>query len=260
MSDATNRLALGLPPEQENLLATGAPTLADQWRFNKAMATQPPPDVNALWPPNNPVGTERLRLNEPSVGVARGEFDPVVDRWPTGKPRTLSEYRGIEDTSLNLYDMAGMMAPGGGQPRMAAQVRGGSMRGPRATPLPPPPGSRSTESLSGRLGVNADAHFESLGLPVYHEIVPSTRTGPLTEAEIKSGAPRGQVFDLSETWKVPTSPRSTLRAWIRMPAGAGARRRTCRRRSTTRSSSASCASWPSTAPGWVGPTGTTRSR
>jgi hypothetical protein len=57
------------------------------------------------------------------------------------------------------------------------------------------------------MGSNADTTLESLGLPAYGDIVPSTNTGPVTEAQVRAGSENvvkpGQVFDLSDTWRVP---------------------------------------------------------
>lgn len=57
--------------------------------------------------------------------------------------------------------------------------------------------------LTGRLGSNADVTLADLGLPTYKDIVPSTRTTPLTSEELRAGAPQGDVFDLSATHEVP---------------------------------------------------------
>ena len=53
--------------------------------------------------------------------------------------------------------------------------------------------------IAGRLGSNADDQLAALGLPTYADIVPSTSTGKLTEAQLKAGTPKGEV----STWARP---------------------------------------------------------
>lgn len=69
----------------------------------------------------------------------------------------------------------------------------------------------ATSSI-GRMGSNADATLEGLGLPAYADIVPSANTGPVPQEMLKSGSPvrPGQVFDLSDTWQVPNVPQEDL--------------------------------------------------
>jgi hypothetical protein len=66
----------------------------------------------------------------------------------------------------------------------------------------------------GRMGSNADVTLESLGLPAYADIVPSTNTGPVSEAQVRAGGENvvkpGNVFDLSDTWRVPDVPQTEL--------------------------------------------------
>jgi hypothetical protein len=66
----------------------------------------------------------------------------------------------------------------------------------------------------GRMGSNADTTLESLGLPAYGDIVPSPNTGPVPEGMARLGAEHvvkpGQVFDLSDTWRVPDVAQTDL--------------------------------------------------
>jgi hypothetical protein len=76
---------------------------------------------------------------------------------------------------------------------------------------------------AGRMGSNADKTLEDLGLPAYGDIVPSTNTGPVSEAQIQAGSPvrPGQVFDLSDTWRVPAVAQEGL---LRIDPDAGRRK------------------------------------
>lgn len=175
--------------------------LVDAITGNQPKGPVPLSSLAALWPADNPVGTEQL--GQQSMRVPRGEFDPVVDTWPTGKPRTQSERQGIEDTSMNLFDQLSMISPTGAQGRVAARVtKGGTVRPPGSTPRPPEP--------AGRLGGNADTQLAALGLPTYADIVPSPNRGPISQERLRAGAPQGQVFDLSDTWRVPDVPQTDL--------------------------------------------------
>src|SRR4029079_13416156 len=66
----------------------------------------------------------------------------------------------------------------------------------------------------GRMGSNADTTLADLGLPAYGDIVGSPNKGPVSEAQVRSGAENvvkpGNVFDLSDTWRVPNVPQSDL--------------------------------------------------
>lgn len=84
---------------------------------------------------------------------------------------------------------------------------------PDAAPLAPrPAGAPVRESLASKLGSNADDQLAALGLPAYGDIVPSTKTGPVTKAQIKAGSPvdASNVLDLSNTWQVPKAPQVDL--------------------------------------------------
>jgi hypothetical protein len=78
----------------------------------------------------------------------------------------------------------------------------------------------------GRMGSKADDQLAKLGLPTYAEMTPSTNTGPVSEAQIRgdaTGSPvrPGQVFDLSDTWRVPDVPQTPL---ARIDPNAGRRK------------------------------------
>jgi hypothetical protein len=85
------------------------------------------------------------------------------------------------------------------------------------------PGRAAAVNVSGRMGSGADKTLEELGLPAYGDIVPSTNTGPVTEAQVQAGSPvrPGQVFDLSDTWKVPAVAQEGL---LRIDPDAGRRK------------------------------------
>jgi hypothetical protein len=84
---------------------------------------------------------------------------------------------------------------------------------PATAPLTPrPAGAPVMESLASRLGSNADADLAALGLPAYGDIVPSTRTGPVSQAQLRAGSPAhpDNVLDLANTWQVPNVPQTDL--------------------------------------------------
>jgi len=80
-----------------------------------------------------------------------------------------------------------------------------------------------TLTTTGRMGSNADKSLEDLGLPTYADIVPSTNTGAITQAQLREGSPvrPGQVFDLSDTWEVPKVAQEGL---LRIDPDAGRRK------------------------------------
>ena len=240
-------------PANATLPDTGTPTVVDplvDWLAS--MRAKHQRDQPSIWPMSNPVGTQAL--NEQSLRTARGPYDYVVDpsvaRWP-GRPMTQSEYQGVRDASLDLFNNAAILEGGGGasvpeQVALARLRRGrpGPVRVPDvpeyapgdAPPAPAPPGEPpafgighnnppvrnaiwaapqtrgAAQATIGRMGSNADTTLEALGLPAYKDIVPSTNTGPVPEASLQAGSPvrPGQVFDLSDTWRVPDVPQEPL--------------------------------------------------
>jgi len=77
----------------------------------------------------------------------------------------------------------------------------------------------------GRMGSNADKALSDLGLPTYAEMVPSKNTGPISEELLRGGVENvvkpGQVFDLSDTWRVPDVKQEGL---LRIDPNAGRRK------------------------------------
>jgi hypothetical protein len=131
-----------------------------------------------------------LRRVRPGARPARAAIEPPVnDGLPELPPR------GHNQPPEMLPE--GLLAPGA--PRRAPAELG------------PPPGAPQG-LLAGRLGSNADDELAKLGLPTYRDVVPSAATGPVTEEQLKAGSPArpGQVFDLSETWRVPATAQAPL--------------------------------------------------
>jgi hypothetical protein len=77
-------------------------------------------------------------------------------------------------------------------------------------PPPPPQTAQLPGLLAGRLGSNADDQLSALGLPTYAEMVPSANKGPVTPEQLQAGAPKGDVFDLSSTWRAPGVAQADL--------------------------------------------------
>jgi hypothetical protein len=208
------------PVEQRDALATLYNDVTGMIRSDRE---RPPGLLAPIWNPDNPVGTSSLQ-REPSLTSSEGKpFLPLRTEaygahsaWlpPGTVPVTEQTHDAIREASIRLNEELGNVTPTGiAMPgsRIAASAR--KLR----TPGVPEPGtprasgfsvdtsvlSPNAGTLVGKLGSNADIQLDALGLPAYHDIVPSTRTGPLTEAELRAGAPKGEVFDLSETHRVP---------------------------------------------------------
>jgi hypothetical protein len=94
-------------------------------------------DAQPIWSLLNRVGTESLRA-EPSLSMPRGDIDPVVGQWPTGKPMRQSERDAGIGYSTDLFDQLSAITPGEAVPRMLASARGARLRTPRASLVPPP--------------------------------------------------------------------------------------------------------------------------
>jgi hypothetical protein len=91
----------------------------------------------------------------------------------------------------------------------------GSNKAPTRNAIWANPVTRGPATASiGRMGSNADTTLESLGLPAYGDIVRSANTGPVSEAQVRAGAEHvvkpTNVFDLSDTWRVPNVPQTDL--------------------------------------------------
>lgn len=205
-------------PERSVALGRLYQGVAEQRRLERQGETRP------IWSLLNPVGTESV--GEQSVTVPRGGFDPARSErfgehsvWlsPGTAPVTEGKYQAMKEAGEQFQeDVMNVEVPGLKAPTMLASAR--KLKGPRP-PEPSKPTSYDAsggsfkvapevlpaggETLTGKLGSNADEILAAKGLPAYNDIVPSRRTVALTEAELKKGAPKGEVFDLSQTHEVP---------------------------------------------------------
>lgn len=64
---------------------------------------------------DNPIGTQRDDQTYASAIRGDESFDPVVAYWPTGKPMLKSEYDGMQNASLALFDRLSMVGGGVGR-------------------------------------------------------------------------------------------------------------------------------------------------
>jgi hypothetical protein len=165
---------------------------------NAAMAAPGVRGPQAPGAPGGPVTAARVRTRSAAAGP---------DGWPVG------------------YRPGG--GPGGvrgGAPYTSAPDPEAGLLGP-APVAPEPPlydvghnqspyniktGKPKAGMTVGKMGANSDTQLADIGIPAYHEIVPSLATGPLDPESLKSGSPvrPGQVMDLSNTWQDPRLPGS----------------------------------------------------
>lgn len=64
---------------------------------------------------NNPIGTQRDDQTYATATRPDESFDPVVGYWPTGKPMLKSEYDGMQNASLALFDRLSMVGGSAGR-------------------------------------------------------------------------------------------------------------------------------------------------
>jgi hypothetical protein len=223
-------------PATATLPDTGTPTVVDplvDWLAS--MRAKHQRDQPSIWPMSNPVGTQSL--GEQSLSMPRGPYDQVAFMRQDGSPVMASDIAAAHQAIETAKDVAPTMALGMMGTTGARYRRIGPGYETIDPSVPAPPGEppvfgighnnppvRSAiwaapqtrggvaTSMAGRMGSNADATLEALGLPAYNDIVPSTNTGPVPESLVQSGSPvrPGQVFDLSDTWRVPDVPQEPL--------------------------------------------------
>jgi hypothetical protein len=224
-----------------------------QWMAAQLAKMQGSRPTAPIWNPNNPVGTETLqsmgmpqptnyaglvgqfvnpytgqlteqgvaRFDNPAMGLGPGDIgalgigsvrgvrgNPVPPRMAT-RMTNVPEYAPGEPPYVSP-----------GEPYVAAAegvpIPGiGSNKAPTRNAIWANPVTRTAAvATRGRMGSNADTTLESLGLPAYGDIIPSTNTGPVSEAQVRAGGENvvksGNVFDLSDTWRVPGVPQTEL--------------------------------------------------
>jgi hypothetical protein len=145
----------------------------------------------------------QARLDNPAMGFGTADMGAVVGsvgRVRAPFRRVSAGYETIDPAAAPVEDIPAAFGIGHNN----APVRSAIWAAP--------PTRGVATATAGRMGSNADATLESLGLPAYGDIVPSTNTGPVPESMIQSGSPArpGQVFDLSDTWRVPDVPQEDL--------------------------------------------------
>jgi hypothetical protein len=236
-------------PAAATLPDTGTPTVVDplvDWLTS--MRAKHQRDQPSIWPMSNPVGTQAL--NEQSLRMPTGPYDQIAFMRPDGTPVMASDIAAAHQAIETAKDVAPTMALGMmGTTRGPVRVPdvpefspGDAPPTPYGSSEPPPaygighnqppvrnaiwaaPQTRgAVTATAGRLGTNADQTLEALGLPAYRDIVPSTNTGPVPESMVQSGSPvrPGQVFDLSDTWRVPDVSQEDL---ARIDPNAGLRK------------------------------------